>query len=190
MHPYDGLADLLGYPDAVFPALAHDTRTDVAIRSPEAAAALSVFVDTTAALSAAEMEELYTRTFDLQAPCCLEVGWQIFGDTYNRGSFLVRLRLAARDHGVAEASELPDHLATILRVIGRLHDDEDPRGLVQEAVLPAVEKMRASFGDGTNPYRSVLDAIATLLASDFAIDRAALRRGPRHLPLARPEMTP
>lgn len=189
VHPYERLADLLAYPDDLATRAAA-AREAVAPRSAEAAATLSTLVDDAHRVTPTEMEEIYTRTFDVQAPCCLEVGWQIFGDTYKRGSFLVRLRLAERDHDLSEGSELPDHLATVLRLLARLGDDEEPRSLVEEAVLPAVEKMRASLSQLANPYRAVLDAVATLLAADFAIDRAAAKKAVRHLPVAHSEIAP
>jgi nitrate reductase delta subunit len=181
----DRLADILAYPRASIAADAAAAASAVREWSEEAASHLEDLQARAARMSQSDWEELYTRTFDLHAPCCLEVGWQIFGDTYKRGSFLVRLRLAAREHGVSEDGELPDHLATVLRLLARLPEAEDPRGLVEEAVLPAVEKMRASLGeDGSNPYRAVLDAVAASLAAQFDVDRARLRRPVRHLPLA------
>jgi nitrate reductase molybdenum cofactor assembly chaperone NarJ/NarW len=165
---YDALAELLDYPQ---PDLA-----DAAER-----AGLSDFAAWAAGVDARELEEVYTRTFDLSAPCCLELGWHLFGETYKRGEFLVRMTVAARAHGVVPGTELADHLAVVLRLLGRLGPDEDARGLVEEAVLPAIEKMIAAVAD--NPYRGLLAAVETRLRADFELPFVAKQEPPRRLPL-------
>lgn len=168
-HPYELLAALLEYPGPDLLAAAASARTALAARSPEAAAALESFACGIAPLDPGEVEELYTRTFDLLAPCCLDVGYQLFGETYQRGSFLVKLREATRRHGIETGSELPDHLPVMLRLLARLDRAGDPRGLAEEAILPALGRMRAALGDGANPYAALLAAIDTSLRADFSI---------------------
>ncbi len=57
-------------------------------------------------------EELYTRTFDLNPVCALEIGWHLFGEDYERGAFLVRMRdqlrraRARRGHRTARPPDL------------------------------------------------------------------------------------
>ena len=37
-----------------------------------------------------QIQELYTRTFDINPVCTLEIGWHIFGEDYARGALLVK----------------------------------------------------------------------------------------------------
>ncbi len=117
-------------------------------------------------ITGTELEELYARTFDINPVCCLEVGWQLYGEDYQRGAFLVEMRARLREHGLAESAELPDHLGHALRLLGRLGTAEAGR-FARHFVLPAVEKMRKGFGDPTNPYRDVLETLAAELRASY-----------------------
>jgi nitrate reductase assembly molybdenum cofactor insertion protein NarJ len=39
-----------------------------------------------------EYEELYTKTFDVQPICYLDLGYVIFGEDYKRGAFLLHMQ--------------------------------------------------------------------------------------------------
>lgn len=106
-------------------------------------------------LSVDEMEELYTRTFDINPVCSLEAGWHLFGEDYNRGAFLVRMRDLLRQYNVPEGAELPDHLPNALRVMEAMPQDE-ATALAREFILTAVARMRVPFEDNANPYGSIL----------------------------------
>jgi len=103
----------------------------------------------------ADLEELYTRTFDVNPVSSLETGWHLFGEDYNRGAFLVRMRGLLRECGIEEGAELPDHLESVLRLLDVL-DEERAGELVRQFVLPAVRKMRVPLERGDNPYGAVL----------------------------------
>lgn len=169
-HVYEWLAELLEYPGPETLAVAEAARAALAARNAAAAEAVEAFATFAAGLDARELEELYVRTFDVFAPCCLDVGWQLFGETYKRGAFLVKMRGALRRHGIESAPELPDHLPVVLRLLARLSDEDDPRGLAEEALLPAIAKMRGSFKDPSHPYARLLEATALALAADFSLE--------------------
>lgn len=113
-------------------------------------------------LSATEIEELYTRTFDINPVCSLEVGWHLYGEDYNRGTFLVAMRGLMRSLGVEEGSELPDHLGSVLRVLGRMEPGQ-ATPFAREYVLPAIGRMLEGFGEAPNPYRAVLEQVDAFL---------------------------
>jgi len=133
--------------------------------SMEARAALCLFPDF-AGYSAGDLEELYTRTFDVNPVCALETGWHLFGEDYNRGAFLVRMRGLLREYGIEEGAELPDHLANALRVLPAMPGDQ-AMGLAREFVLPAVIKMRAGFASPDNPYGAVLAEVERFLRDRY-----------------------
>jgi nitrate reductase delta subunit len=130
----------------------------------EAAGMIRDFSDRIGMLTIGELQELYTRTFELNPVCALEVGWQLYGEEYARGSFLVFLRDKLRRHGIAEETELPDHLMHVLPLLERL-DASDAQELTEGAVLPAVEKMLSGLAGKNNPYESLLRAIREFLTS-------------------------
>ena len=58
--------------------------------------------------------------FDLNPVCTLHVGYHVFGDTYPRGAFLVNLAARAARRRRRPRRRLPDHLPTVLRLLGAL----------------------------------------------------------------------
>ena len=67
-----------------------------------------------------EVEEAFTRTFDINPMSALEVGWHLFGEEYARGMFLVRMREEMRKYAIPESVELPDHLSDVVKLIGAI----------------------------------------------------------------------
>ena len=109
-------------------------------------------------------QELYVQTFEFNPACTLEIGWHLFGENYERGEFLVRMREQLRRHGIAESTELPDHLTQLLPLIGRM-DYAEAAELAGQFVLPALGKIIDSLKD--NPYSAVIRGIAEKLENDF-----------------------
>jgi nitrate reductase delta subunit len=140
------VAELLRYPDEAL-ARAADDGPDV-----------SAFFDEIESVSLEGMEELYTRTFDLNPVATLEVGWHLWGEQYERGRFLAELRALQDDLGVEEGSELPDHLTVVLATISRL---EEPESLCQR-IAPALAKIATPLEEHGNPYRHLIRAAAAL----------------------------
>lgn len=163
--PYDRLAVVLAYPDESYLAAAQEARAALDPRNGEAAQQVAAFTSRVDALDTDELRELFTVTFDLNPVCSLEVGWHLYGDTYDRGEFLVKARRLLRECGVGESTELPDHLAQLLRVIPRLGAAE-AREFAADAVLPAVAKMQAALVAKHNPFEHVLGAVYCLVTAD------------------------
>ena len=173
---YEELAALFDYPDAGYPAKVSAARKGVAGCSA-AAARLEVFA---AVLPDAvvELQEIFTRSFDVQAITTLSVGYLLFGDDYKRGELLARLNREHRDAGVDCGRELSDHLPNVLRLLARWPDRELATELVQEVVRPAVEHMIAEFGPERTQQRDRLYAkhFKTLIAA--SAERGAMFREP------------
>ncbi len=109
-------------------------------------------------------QELYVQTFEFNPAATLETGWHLFGENYERGEFLVRMREQLRRCGIPEGSELPDHLALLLRLIACLPQEEaaELSGLY---LSPALAKIRAAVA-GT-PYEPLIAEIQAALAAGF-----------------------
>lgn len=156
------LADLLAYPGEDFHKQVKATAALLRTTQPDAAGHLDRFSEQIAGLSSQQLEESYTRTFDINPVCCLEVGWHMHGDNYDRGDFLVRMRKYLRELGLEEGLELPDHLTHVLPIVGRLPEDEGD-DLARQSVAPAVHKMHDGLAGKKNPYEQVLLAVMQVL---------------------------
>jgi nitrate reductase molybdenum cofactor assembly chaperone len=162
----DSLAELLAYPGADFPARVEVCRAAVTDRL-EAERRTAEFAERMAALTPEGREELYTHTFDLSPACTLEIGWHIWGEAYERGAFLVRMRELLREIGLPESTELPDHLTSVLPALARI----EPSGaadLAGKAVLPALDKILAGMRGKDNPYELVLRSVQAVIVQDIA----------------------
>lgn len=159
----DRAAGLLLYPGAGYHEQVRRCQAELAGAVPEGADFLVAFAEAIHALTPEDLEELFTRTFDLNPTCALEVGWHLFGENYSRGDFLVKMRQAMRHHGLPESAELPDHLAHVLAVLGRLPPGEYAP-FAESHVLPAIDKMLAGLADQGNPYEKLLRAVRCLVA--------------------------
>jgi nitrate reductase molybdenum cofactor assembly chaperone len=140
-------------------------------------AELPVFTEAMSRLSLRDAQELFIQTFDLNPVCSLEMGWHLFGENYDRGLLLVKMRQQLRAYGIRETTELPDHLTNALRLIPCM-DRESAGYFVEAIVLPAVQKMAAALAGKQNPYEHVLGAAKNLLRAQFPeIQLAAAAEG-------------
>ena len=88
----------------------------------------------------------------------LDLGWHLFGEDYNRGLFLVKLRQLMRQLGIEETQELPDHVSLVLKVLGRLPPAE-AACFAYSCVIPALRTVCEGLG-ADHPYCGVIDALA------------------------------
>lgn len=171
---FDAIAGLLAYPREGHAARCAELASAVADVLP--GADLGEFVRFAAENDLGACEELHVRTFDGDPDTALETGWQVFGEQYARGAFLVRLRERMRELGVEENGELPDHATHVLRLVARM-EPEEAAALCARALGPSLARIRKAVGEG-NPYACVLAAAAGAAAeiAPAAPDGAAGRR--------------
>ncbi|MCZ2458774.1 MAG: hypothetical protein LC128_04035 [Chitinophagales bacterium] len=160
---------------------------------PEAAEALERFVAFTEASSIVEIQELFLRSFDIQAITTLDIGFILFGEDYKRGKLLVHLNEEHQKAGNNCDTELSDHLPNLLRLLPKIQDADLRNEIVALLILPAVVKMIAEFSPekiekkdevykkhqkiildySTNNrtiYQSCLAALFLALKADFGYD--------------------
>ena len=132
-----------------------------------------------------EVEETYTRVFDINPDCALEVGWHLFGEEYARGMFLVRMRENLRKYNLPESAELPDHLPHVLAILAAMPDNEASR-FACACVLPAVEKMNQALDGKETPYLPVFRCLVAVLKRTWGTENADTNenadRAPSHPP--------
>jgi nitrate reductase delta subunit len=160
-------ADMMEYPTEELIGKVERCKALLSQIDSEIADLLCEFQDFVSQTSLDRQMEIYSSTFDLQVVCYPYVGYQLFGESYKRGAFLVGLKEHYRGHEFSFGNELPDHLAVILRFLAALEGQESDQKLnhklVSMCVVPALEKMKNSFSDGNNPYGNVIVALLILL---------------------------
>ena len=164
---FDSFAALLEYPASEMTEQAGRLLEQLTPLSPESAEALEKFVRKLDQLSLEKMRELFTTTFDMQPVCYPYLGYQLFGESYKRGAFMAQLNEAYHGVGYSAVQELPDNLAVVLRFIGldaTNRQDEFCQALINDGIMPALEKMLKVFGEESeNPYFGLLSALQLFL---------------------------
>ncbi len=159
---YGPLSRLLDYPKAGFCEAAEEWVAQIRAECPAAGEVLEPFQAYIAEHTAEEMEELYCVTFDNSQTAALELGWHVYGETYDRGNFLVAMREMLREHDIPEKSELPDHLSLVLQATSLIDEDKALK-LSANVIKPAVRKILVSLAADQNPYEPVLDAVLHMI---------------------------
>lgn len=126
--------------------------------------AMGSFLSKIRPLKLGEWEELHTRTLDLNPPAAPYIGFQTWGESYQRGEFMARMSRVLMETGVDADGELPDHLAPVLRYLART--DEPLPELIQ-ILTPAVQRILAVLrsADPGNPYIDLLEGVRELCSS-------------------------
>ena len=142
------------------------------------------------ALNPREREEIFLKTFEIQAICHLEIGYVMFGEDYKRGLFLAGMKEEHRKREHDCGLELPDHLSNVLGLFSCLDDEELAKDIAEFALIPAVRSMFSAFDEKQirdridllkkkqetivqeelnydNPYRYALSALLMVLDCDF-----------------------
>jgi nitrate reductase assembly molybdenum cofactor insertion protein NarJ len=152
---YSLLAALFEYPQADFPQRVEDVSQFLEGRYTKAGASLDQFQALLPASDLLCMQELFTRSFDVQAVTTLDIGYVLFGDDYKRGEMLANLNREHLQAGIDCGTELADHLPNILRLLAVLEDQDLVSDLVDVILAPALRGMIGEFSADRVQKRNV-----------------------------------
>jgi nitrate reductase assembly molybdenum cofactor insertion protein NarJ len=187
---YRQFANLFRYPDTGLAQATADCIRRTRLVSAEAAHELEPYYQWVIETPLHEVEEVFSRTFHIQAVCYLDLGYVIFGEDYKRGEFLVNMKREQAFAGNDCGDELPDNLVNVLNLLPLLTDAELRDDLGSRVLIPALRKMLAEFDAArmemrekalrrkhsaiilegradVNIYRSALNALLLVLLTDF-----------------------
>ena len=195
---YSNMAELMDFPGPGFSARGHALLDFLRKSYPDAGDAVELFLDALPQRTL-DLQELHTRTFEVQAVTTLGVGYVLFGDDYKRGALLSNLN---REHNDADndcRGELADHLPNVLRLMPKLKDQNLLEELVEQILVPAlmlmirefdparIEKKNANYrkhyktlidpasGCDATIYCLMLKAVLHVLAKDFPVTETMTR---------------
>ncbi len=176
----DALASVLTYPGRDYAERVLRYRDMAAVEAPAAVEQAEAFMANIEGKSLSELEERYIQTFDLNPLCSLDTGWQLFGEEYNRGLYMVKIRDEMRRLEIPETTELPDHLTNVLPVLGRM-PEEDAISFAVCCVIPAVDKILRAVKKG-DVYRPLIQGIANVLEARYGqhVEEAAAENSVDH----------
>jgi nitrate reductase delta subunit len=156
----ESFAELLSYP--VKDPTPAARRCRELLQARDSADHLSRFVARAERARPHELEEVYSATFDLDPACAPYVGHHLCGEGPKRGVFMAKLADVYRQDGFADGrpdGELPDHVSVVLRYLSAVPAGPGRQALLDDALVPALDKMLEAPLGPENVYRSVLAAL-------------------------------
>lgn len=158
-------APLLRYPDAGYAGRVK-ALLDACAGEPTVQVDLNGLLEFTNKRTILDLEEEFTRTFDINPAVTLDVGFHLFGLAYKRGEFLVKMRQGLARCNMDQGTELADHLPTLLDLAAAL-PSEDGLALVEECIAPAVKRMVEGLPEGNRGFAHSVAALHAYLAANY-----------------------
>lgn len=189
-HHYLIFADLFRYPDELFPELVGRCIAMLREKYPDVVHEMEVFQEYVNTHTRDEREELFTKTFDVQPICYLDLGYVIWGEDYKRGAFLLHMQQEQEAAGNDCGTELPDNISNMLTLFTKTENQVLLDELAVKILIPGVKKMIAEFEQAKvdlkikvlrklhnaiiqeelnsgNVYRRVFETLLHILKKDF-----------------------
>ena len=187
---YRVLADLFRYPQGDYIQNVNNCADYIGKTYPEAYAKIVPFMEWINTHSLHEIEELFGRTFHIQAICYLDLGYVLFAEDYKRGEFLVQMKREQANANMDCGEELADNLPNVLTLMSVMDDKEFLQEFGVRVMKPSLEKMIKEFDESRiklkdkvrmkkqkviimqdlqnrNIYQFALEAIYTVVMADF-----------------------
>lgn len=142
---YEIFADVFAYPDETLRGKIKNVQKHLEKYYNEEANLFFDFSEFASSIELKKWEEIYTRTFDVQALTTLDLGYVLFGDDYKRGELLVNLSKEHKKVNNECSSELADHLPNVLRLLGKLNDNDLLEDIISLLLKPALSKIALEF---------------------------------------------
>lgn len=143
--PYHSLAQVFKYPTHDLSAAVVDCGAVIAEHYPDALPLFNAFAEWQANTTEHQVEEVYGKTFHIQAICYLDLGYVLFGEDYKRGEFLVHMKNEQANANNECGDELPDNLVNVLTLLPKIEDPELRNELAVRVLLPSLKKMLDEF---------------------------------------------
>lgn len=187
---YTLLAELFRYPKQDIKATVVEIQQFLDKKYPNVGEEFNRFSEFIANSTYPQIEEIFQKTFHIQAVCFLDIGYVIFAEDYKRGEFLVNMKAEQAKYNNDCEGELADNLPYVLRLLPIHKDEAFVNELVVMALIPALEKMLSEFSDQKtqirekvmnkkqkvvimegikdgNIYKNTLSALIMVLKKDF-----------------------
>jgi len=146
-HQYSVLADLFRYPKGDYIENVNACAKLLEGTYPSAFQEIQPFLEFVNSHNLYEIEEVFGKTFHIQAICYLDMGYVLFAEDYKRGEFLVQMKNEQRKANNDCGEELADNLPNVLSLMAIMEDKEFLQEFAIRVVKPALQKMLKEFDE-------------------------------------------
>lgn len=127
---------------------------------------LCAFRDAIADLSPFELQELYTRTFDLNPMCSPALSVHLFGvESFKRSHLMVGLLDMYRIADYPVSGESADHMSTVVRFLP-LAESDAREEVAQFILLPGMAKIAEFLDSKSSPFSYLMKATISIIAAE------------------------
>lgn len=166
------LAPLLQYPQEDYLARAEECKAMVDLFYPDAVPGMAEFQTALSTKSLSELEEIYTRTFDMAPLCTPYVTTYLYGEeNLERGALMTKLAERYAQGHFDLNGELPDHIAVILAFCPQF-DETELSEIIEYCLAAPLQKMCESLKDAESIYHPLLRAVLAILSCEPTEDCA------------------
>lgn len=159
----ESIGRLLTYPRVDYAACADAALERAAEHEGACREHLESFRAYVRATPTAELEETYSRTFDLSPVCVPYLSVHVFGEeSFKRAQLMTGLADAYARAELPGSEDLPDHIGVVLRR-ATAFEPEEWQELVQYCLREPVHKMCVALAGAKSPYAHLLGALVSLL---------------------------
>ncbi len=142
---YNQLANLFRYPDESYKQQVAECVKMLKEDYPEAYTEILPFFQFIETKDLYEIEEVFGKTFHIQAICFLDLGYVLFAEDYKRGEFLVKMKDEQRRANNDCGNELADNLPNVLTLMAIMEDETFLDEFAARIMEPSLTKMLAEF---------------------------------------------
>lgn len=142
---YNVLSAIFRYPQEGYKDKVEECMNFLKHHNPEASKELLPFVEFVKNEPLNRVEEVFNKTFHIQAICYLDLGYVLFGEDYKRGEFLVNMKQEQREVNNDCGEELPDNLGNVLTLMSLTDNQEFLNEFSVRILIPAIGKMLSEF---------------------------------------------
>lgn len=142
---YELLADLFRYPREGYKENVISCGELLEERYPAVFETFKPFLEVIKEKSMSEIEDIFGKTFHIQAICYLDLGYVLFAEDYKRGDFLVQMKNEQAKANNDCGEELADNLPNVLKLMTLLEDEEFLGELGVKVMIPSLKKMIEDF---------------------------------------------
>lgn len=158
-----GFAPLLTYPDNNYKRYALDWQKAISLYFVSAGKLLEQFNQKISGLDTSELEEIFTRTFDMTPLCVPYISAHIYGEeNFERGKLMSGLLDRYSEVGFDYGQEMPDHIAVVLRFASQC-EDEEFNELIDYVLAEPIKQMAQNAKGSDNPYELLLLSILDVM---------------------------
>ncbi len=156
------IGTFLEYPANDFREILLISAGQIELVSRQASIYLQDFFSRMKRMDLAMWQEYYVQTFDMMPQCSLYISVHLFGEeSFKRAELMAGLKSVYEGRGAAASTELPDHLAVVLKQNAFLNDEEWSE-FVTMCLLPVIPIMIKKLEKNANPYSLILKSIPEL----------------------------